>query len=78
MSAYSPMDSHRYDAILENARFLLDDAKMHPDRVAHRLGMTRAALDKMVVRHGEPDPDGVETPGGGQGEEPVPTVRRTG
>lgn len=50
MATDTHMDAHRYEARLENARFLLDTCKLHPDRVAHRLGMDREALDKMMKR----------------------------
>ena len=44
---------------IEQARFLLDVAKMHPAKVAHRLGVTEDALNKILGRGGDgkPDPD---------------------
>lgn len=42
-------DAHRYEAMAEDARFLLDTG-LHPDLVAHRFGMTRDGLDKLLAR----------------------------
>lgn len=57
------MESHRRDAKIENARWLLDDVGLHPAQVARRLGMSEDALEKMMGRHrGDTDP-GVEQAG---------------
>lgn len=43
------MDAHRYAALAEDARFLLDTG-MHRDLVARRLGMTWDGVEKLLAR----------------------------
>lgn len=68
--------SHREDQKLENILFLLDTG-MHPDLVAHQLGISRDVLDKTMERHGrtrKPDPGEVEEAGEREGDAPLPEV----
>jgi DNA-binding transcriptional regulator LsrR (DeoR family) len=41
-------EAHARDARRENARWLIEDVGLSRDHVARRLGMSRAALDKMM------------------------------
>lgn len=42
--------AHRDEALVENARFLLEQGEPF-DHVAKRLGVTEAALEKAMERH---------------------------
>jgi len=63
MSYGDPMLSHRRQAQIENARFLLDTARIHPSAVARRLGMSEDALEKMLERSKHVQRDSHQVPG---------------
>lgn len=44
------MNDHLWEQRYENAVFLTETAKLHPERAARRLGMTLQAFDKMMER----------------------------
>jgi hypothetical protein len=73
-------ESHLTARRIRDAQFMLDVCKVHPTKVAQRLGITEDALHRLLERgdHGEPDTAGVPCPGGDAGPGPVREMRREG
>ena len=69
-------DSHLTARRIRDAQFMLDVCKVHPAKVAQRLGITEDALHNLLGRggDGESDTAGVTAPGGAPGLQPVPPV----
>ena len=73
-------ESHLSGRRIEQARFLLDVAKMHPAKVAQRLGVTEDALNHILGRtpDAQPDPPTVPRPSTDAGHGPVRALQREG
>ena len=73
-------DSHLTARRIRDAQFMLDVCKVHPAKVAQRLGITEDALHNLLGRggDGEPDTAGVPCAGGGEGPGPVREMQRKG
>lgn len=57
------LDSHRTDALIENAKFLFTQGYTR-EHAAERLGISRDALDQMITRHAAKfGLDGLNPPG---------------